>query len=93
MTSLLPFPAYASSIHHDGSPRYVRAPAGGEPRLGDEVTLRVRAAPDAPIERVLLRTCPDGSAANDAVTSDVDSRAQAGFRVREPGTERNPARN
>jgi len=60
MTSTLPFPAYAPSIHHDGSPRYVRARSGPEPRLGDEVTLRVRAAPDAPIERMLLRTCPDG---------------------------------
>jgi len=55
-------PFYIHSIHHDGSNRYVRCgPAGGaDPRPGDEVTIRLRAAPDAPIERVLLRTCPDG---------------------------------
>jgi alpha-glucosidase len=60
MMPLLPFPAYALSIHHDGSARYVRPHATGALRLGDEVTLRVRAAPDAPIERLILRTCPDG---------------------------------
>ena len=52
-----PDPAYTRSIHHDGSVRYVRPT---DPRLGDEVVLRLRAAVDAPIERVLLRTCPDG---------------------------------
>lgn len=51
------FPTYLSSIHHDGSARYVRP---NDPRLGDEVTLRLRAAPDVPIQRVLLRTVPDG---------------------------------
>ena len=29
-------------------------------RLGERVTIRLRAHPHAPIERVLLRTCPDG---------------------------------
>ncbi|HKZ85484.1 MAG TPA: maltodextrin glucosidase [Anaerolineae bacterium] len=53
-------PDYARSIHHDGSSRYVRTPHGSDPRLGDEVTIRLRAAPDVPVERVLLRTCPDG---------------------------------
>jgi alpha-glucosidase len=50
-TNLLP------SIHHDGSRRCV------EPqtlRLNEVVTIRLRAHPQAPIERVLLRTCPDG---------------------------------
>jgi alpha-glucosidase len=57
----LSLPAYTASIHHDGSPRYVRLPNGEtDPRLGGEVTLRLRAGPDAPLERVLLRTCPDG---------------------------------
>jgi alpha-glucosidase len=45
------------SIHHDGSARYV------EPHtlhLSEVVTIRLRAHPQAPIERVLLRTCPDG---------------------------------
>jgi alpha-glucosidase len=53
-------PPYLASIHHDGSSRYVRTIAGREPRLGDEVTIRLRAGLAAPIGRVLLRTCPDG---------------------------------
>ncbi len=52
------YPPYARSIHHDGSGRYVRP--NQDLRLGDQVILRLRAAPDAPVERVLLRTCPDG---------------------------------
>lgn len=58
-------PEYTRSIHHDGSPRYVlnRSIPGIEPRLGDEITIRLRASPDAPIERVLLRTSPDGEQA------------------------------
>lgn len=51
---------YTRSIHHDGSHRYVRARRRADLRLGDEVTLRLRAARDAPIDRILLRTCPDG---------------------------------
>lgn len=49
---------YLNSIHHDGSSRYVRAPANLS--RGDTVILRLRAAAAAPIRRVLLRTCPDG---------------------------------
>jgi alpha-glucosidase len=51
-------PETLHSIHHDGSPRYVVA----KPNLtiGDEVRLRLRAAPDAPVERILLRSAPDG---------------------------------
>jgi alpha-glucosidase len=45
------------SIHHDGSLRYVEPQAI---RLGVTVTIRLRAHPHTPIERVLLRTCPDG---------------------------------
>lgn len=51
---------YLSSIHHDGSKRYVTSPSGINLQLGDEVTIRLRAAKGAPIERILLRTCPDG---------------------------------
>ncbi len=51
---------YAHSIHHDGSGRYVKSAHSGEPRIGSELTLRLRAAHAAPIQRVLLRTCPDG---------------------------------
>src|SRR5512141_365125 len=58
-------PEYTRPIHHDGSPRYVfnRSAPGIEPRLGDEITIRLRAARDAPVERVLLRTSPDGEQA------------------------------
>ena len=49
--------SYQQSIHHDGSPRYVTPQ---DVRLGDEVTIRLRSHPRAAIERVLLRTCPDG---------------------------------
>lgn len=45
------------SVHHDGSSRYV---SPSTVSLDDEVTIRLRAHPAAPIERVLLRTCPDG---------------------------------
>ena len=53
-------PIDLQSIHHDGSSRYVKVPHAAEPRLGDEVTLRLRAGLEAPIQRVLLRTAPDG---------------------------------
>lgn len=52
-------PAYLSTIHHDGSKRYVRS-AGASLHLGSKVIIRLRAGIDAPIERILLRTCPDG---------------------------------
>jgi alpha-glucosidase len=52
--------AYLSSIHHDGSSRYVHSPSGADLHLGDEVTIRLRTTVNAPIERILLRTCPDG---------------------------------
>ena len=45
------------SLHHDGSARYVSHP---DPSLGDELTLRLRHAPALPVERILLRTAPDG---------------------------------
>ncbi len=51
---------YVDSIHHDGSPRYVRPLKGGALTLGTEVTIRMRSGTDAPICRVLLRTSPDG---------------------------------
>lgn len=36
------------------------ADQSGEPKIGDQVTIRLRAAAAAPIERVMLRICPDG---------------------------------
>ena len=50
-------PAYFASIHHDGSRRYVQPQ---DAQLGDTLTLRLRAAASAPIQRVLLRSDDDG---------------------------------
>ncbi|KAB8145193.1 maltodextrin glucosidase [Chloroflexia bacterium SDU3-3] len=44
---------WIASIHHDGSPRYV-APSNGR------ATLRLRADIHAPIEKILIRSAPDG---------------------------------
>lgn len=53
-------PSWSASVHHDGSSRYARTVSGRELDYGEEVTLRLRTGLDAPVERVLLRTCPDG---------------------------------
>jgi alpha-glucosidase len=53
-------PPYLDSIHHDGSGRYVKTENGGEPCLGETVTIRLRSGLDAPVERVFIRTSPDG---------------------------------
>lgn len=50
-------PSYLDSIHHSGSSRYVHP---NDPHLGGEVTIRLRTGLDAPIQRIILRTCPDG---------------------------------
>ena len=50
-------PAFLDAVHHDSSARYVSNPY---PALGETITLRVRAAPDAPIRAILMRTVPDG---------------------------------
>ena len=58
MTANTPFdPNYPLPVHHDGSARYV-SPTGPQP--GEAVTLRLRHTPDLAIERLLLRTAPDG---------------------------------
>src|SRR4030042_412902 len=48
---------YANSIQHSGSLRYVFP---NHAHLGDTVTIRLRAALNAPIKQVFLRTSPDG---------------------------------
>jgi len=50
-------PDWINSIHHDGSPLYVTP---GDHKLGDVVTIRLRTGNDTPVERIFLRTCPDG---------------------------------
>jgi alpha-glucosidase len=51
---------YTASIHHDGSKRSVQKIKAGDLQVGDDVLVRLRCAPDAPVERVLLRAAPDG---------------------------------
>jgi alpha-glucosidase len=52
-----PLPRWLSSVHHDGSPRYVSAL---HPRPGERVRVRLRTGATAPVRRAFLRTCPDG---------------------------------
>jgi alpha-glucosidase len=47
---------WTRSIHHDGSPGYVRTTGS----VGERATIRLRTGADAPVEAVFLRTCPDG---------------------------------
>lgn len=54
------FPAYTASIHHDGSGHYVQPLKTKEPALGGEALIRLRTSPKAPIQRILLRSLPDG---------------------------------
>jgi alpha-glucosidase len=51
------------SIHHDGSARYVRHSRGENLSIGDEVVIRLRSGLEAGVERIFLRTCPDGEQA------------------------------
>jgi alpha-glucosidase len=48
---------WLSSIHHDGSDRYV---SNLYPRLGQTVRLRLRVSHQASVHRVILRTLPNG---------------------------------
>lgn len=50
-------PAWLSSLHHDGSERFV---SNLHPALNDTVTVRVRVDAEAPARRMFLRTFPDG---------------------------------
>ena len=53
----MPNDTWTKSVHHDGSPYYV---VGKALQTGSTVTLRLRADVEAPIERVYLRTTPNG---------------------------------
>lgn len=53
-------PGWLASVHHDGSTRYVDQLY---PRLGETVRLRLRLAVTAPVQRIWLRTFPDGEQA------------------------------
>ena len=66
---------YTSSIHHDGSARYVKPLKPGALHFGDSVRLRLRASIDAPIQRVLLRTAPNGEQQFDEMTPAPSARS------------------
>ena len=49
------------SIHHDGSSRYVKkTPSTTGLHIGDDISIRLRIGLEPAIERIFLRTCPDG---------------------------------
>lgn len=48
---------WTRAVHHDGSGLYLSNPA---PRLGDVIKAYLRTPKHAPIERIFLRTAPDG---------------------------------
>ncbi len=50
-------PAWTDGVYHNSSAVYVSNPT---PRLGEVVTLTVRVPLDAPVERMYVRTAPDG---------------------------------
>jgi alpha-glucosidase len=72
-----PMPDYTQSIHHDGSERYIHFERNVPARLGDQVTIRLRTAPDVPIERIILRLCPDGEQQFLQLTPERDSDTPA----------------
>ena len=67
-------PSWLSSIHHDGSERYV---SELHPRLGDTVRVRLRLARTAPVHHVILRSVPNGEQSLMAMTcGDDDAPSQ-----------------
>lgn len=84
MSSIL-IPTWLDSVHHDGSQLYV---SNLTPQLGETVGLRLRAAANAPIKRLFLRTFPDGEQALTQMTRGrATTQAQwweADLPIREP---------
>lgn len=62
-------PTWLSSVHHDGSEKYV---SSLHPRLGDTVRVGLRLTAEAPVRRVILRTFPDGEQALTAMHRETD---------------------
>jgi len=75
-------PSWTGTVHHDGSPLYVQgadqsADQSGSPlsyKIGEPVTIRLRVGADAPVERVFLRSYPNGE---QAMTELFSTEAQA----------------
>ncbi len=65
---------WLATIHHDGSKRYVSNPT---PRLNEVVKISLRVRADAPIQKMYLRTAPDGEEALTPMTlAQADSLLQ-----------------
>ncbi|HQZ54503.1 MAG TPA: alpha-amylase family glycosyl hydrolase [Thermoflexales bacterium] len=77
--------AWLSSLHHDGSDRFV---SNLHPALGERVTLRLRVDVDAPVRRAFLRSFPDGeqrfSPMRRAATDTVSAWWEAELPIFEP---------
>ncbi|MFW5709298.1 MAG: alpha-amylase family glycosyl hydrolase, partial [Chloroflexota bacterium] len=56
---------WMAGVHHDGSAAYVSKPL---PQLNETVTLRLRVPLEAPVERVFIRTAPDGESHHEPMT-------------------------
>ncbi len=56
---------WLKTVHHDGSDRYL---SNLYPALGETVRVRLRTGSDAPIQKVYLRTSPDGEQSFTAMT-------------------------
>lgn len=52
-------PAWTDTVHHDGSPLYVQ----GDYKMGSSQKIWLRVGADAPVERVFLRSYPNGEQA------------------------------
>ena len=50
-------PEWLKSIFHCSSKDYLSNPT---PTLGEQVVIRLEIAPDAPIEKLVIRTAPNG---------------------------------
>jgi alpha-glucosidase len=65
---------WTAGVHHDGSQLYVSNPL---PALDEQVTLTLRVPLDAPVERVFIRSEPDGEGHYDAMKKVREDRVSA----------------
>ena len=65
-------PAWTRTVHHDGSPLYVQGESQLNYKIGEKVKIRLRVEVDAPVERVFLRSYPDGEQAMTEMTPAPD---------------------
>lgn len=73
-----------SSIHHDGSKRYVQPQPDEALHIGGKVVLRMRTGLNAPVERIFVYTCPDGEGRYDEMQPEPESPACRWWRIQIP---------